>query len=189
MTNTPNFMKLAVTISIACLAGCEPASWAESDGIGSATEKMQLPAPQAEAAPKKAEPKPAEATPEPEPEIDTHALLKVNRLVVAHDVQGREPLGATTTFARGESERIYAFVEVGNPNSASSAIYVSFVRDGEPERGGIELRVGESTRWRTWAYTRLAKAEGDYTVIVRDALGEELARSSFEIVSADPPRS
>jgi len=70
-----------------------------------------------------------------------------------------------------------------------SAIYVSFVRDGEPEHGSIELRVGESTRWRTWAYTRLAKEEGDYTVIVRDALGEELARSSFEIVSADPPRS
>jgi len=203
MTKTPNHRHLiklgiapAILLSIACLAGCEPSSWAESDAIGAAADSVKVEAPAAKPTPKVVEAKPVEIPTEPpvevveaEPEIDANAVLTVNRLVIAHDVEAREPLGPTTTFARGESDRIYAFVEVGNANSASSAIYVSFVRDGEPEHGSIELRVGESTRWRTWAYTRLAKEEGDYAVIVRNALGEELARSSFEIVSADPPRS
>jgi hypothetical protein len=206
MTNTPNHPPIrklgklgiapAILLGVACLAGCEPSSWAESDAIGAAADSVTVEAPAAKATAKAVDAKPVEIPAEPavevveaEPEIDANAVLTVNRLVIAHDVEAREPLGATTTFARGESDRIYAFVEVGNANSALSAIYVSFVRDGEPEQGSIELRVGESTRWRTWAYTRLAKEEGDYTAIVRNALGEELARSSFEIVSADPPRS
>jgi Protein of unknown function (DUF2914) len=122
---------------------------------------------------------------EAEPTVDVDADLFVKRLVVSSGVQGREPVGANTTFTAGASERIYAFVEVGNRDASASAITVSFVRDGKPVRGGVELRVGSSPRWRTWAYTRLAKEPGSYQVVVSGPRGQELARQTFTVVAAE----
>ena len=96
-------------------------------------------------------------------------------------MENREPIQPATQFAKGEQERIYAFVEVGNQDRANSEIFVSFVRKGAAERGQIRLRVGASPRWRTWAYTRLARDEGQWEAIVRNAQGDELARTAFQI--------
>jgi hypothetical protein len=124
-----------------------------------------------------------------EPEVDVDAKLFVKRLVIAKGVEAREPVSPASTFTQGESDRIYAFVEVGNEDKAASAISVSFFRDGESDRGGVELRVGESPRWRTWAFTRLAKKPGKWHVVVRGPKGQELARDSFEVVAADKPQA
>lgn len=118
-----------------------------------------------------------------EPEVDVEAKLFVKRLVVAHGVEGREPVTPTSTFAKGEADRIYAFIEVGNEDRSASAITVSFFADGKPERGGVELRVGASPRWRTWAFTRQATEPGIWHVVVRGPKGQELARDTFEIVA------
>lgn len=135
----------------------------------------------------KAEPKDDE--PEAEPAIDVDAELSVKRLVIAKGVEGREPVSPASTFSRGEAERIYAFVEVGNEDKSPSAITVSFFRDGKPEGGGVELRVGASPRWRTWAYTRLANEPGAWHVVVRGPKGQELARDRFEIVGGADPQA
>jgi len=131
-------------------------------------------------------PRPKTAEPDDEPAVDLDAELRVKRLVIAHGVENREPVQPATAFTKGEQERIYAFVEVGNQDRANSEIFVSFVRKGTEERGRIRLRVGASPRWRTWAYTRLAREEGQWVAIVRDARGDELARTEFEIRGGAP---
>ena len=118
-----------------------------------------------------------------EPEVDVDAKLFVKRLVIARGVEGREPVSPASTFVKGESDRIYAFVEVGNEDRSASAITVSFFADGKPERGGVELRVGASPRWRTWAFTRQATEPGVWHVVVRGPKGQELARKTFEVVA------
>ncbi len=113
--------------------------------------------------------------------------LHVKRLLVAHEVAKREPVGAASTFTTAEAAKpIFAFVEIDNPDKAESDITVSFARDGAPEGGGVKLHVGAARRWRTWASTRSTHGAGAYRVIVRDASGREIGRASFTI-GADPP--
>ena len=129
----------------------------------------------------KADPKPVrEPAPEPEPEVDVDADLYVKRLVIAHGVDSHEPVDANDSFG-SDNDRIYAFVEVGNRDRSNSEIYVSFVKDGADDNGGVRLRVGASPRWRTWAFTRLANDPGTYQAVVKNAKGHELARTTFEV--------
>ena len=121
-----------------------------------------------------------------EPEVDVNADLYVKRLVIAHGVDEREPVDPAETFEQGDGERIYAFVEIGNRDRTASEVYVSFVKDGARDNGGVRLRVGASPRWRTWAYTRLAKDPGTWHAVVKNAKGEELARQKFEVVTVEP---
>ena len=122
----------------------------------------------------------------PAPIVDVAAPLKVKRLVIASGVKGREPVAAATSFAVGAQRRIYAYVEIANPERANSEIFVSFVPPSGVEAGRVRLRVGTASRWRTWAYTRLATKPGSYQVIVRDARGKALSRATFEITAAAP---
>jgi hypothetical protein len=130
----------------------------------------------APAAPKR----PAPSVPEPDP--DASARLSLNRLVVSTGVEGREPVGAGTTFDADESDRIYAFVDVSNPTRGASEIVVTFEPpDGSGARGNVTLDVGASPRWRTWAYTRGARVPGTWRAVVRTADGRELGEEKFEI--------
>jgi len=109
--------------------------------------------------------------------------LRVKRLVVARGVKSREPVDPAGSFELDELERIYAFVEVSNPDRADSEIFVTFEPEQGAARGHVRLRVGPSPRWRTWAYTRGIRQPGSWWAVVRDGDGEELARTPFEIVS------
>ena len=175
---------------------CNGPTWTDAGAIddAAATPVPELvdaarrpapPAPTATATPKTAATTKAQpATPAPvEPVADPDADIYVKRLVIAHGVESREPVGPAETFTQGEADRIYAFVEMGNRDDVASAISVSFEREGEPKRGGVELRVGASPRWRTWSYTRTAKGPGVWFAVVRALNGKELARARFEIVS------
>ena len=179
-----NLVKLAVTLSLA--AACSPSgNWADSGAVESRTSEavsaassVKPPAPAPTQAPKKAE-KPRV--------VDLDSKLVVKRLIISRGVKGREPLEPTERFVEGEAERIYAFVELANPESAESAVFVSFVPERGVERGPIELSVGPSSRWRTWAFTRAAKAPGVWHAVVRNARGEEIGRTRFEIADKDAP--
>ncbi|HVY46250.1 MAG TPA: DUF2914 domain-containing protein, partial [Minicystis sp.] len=108
--------------------------------------------------------------------------LHVKRLVVSTGVAGREPVGASDLFRTSETERLYAFVEIENPSRHAGDIRVTFEPpDGRAPRGNVELAVGETTRWRTWAYTTGAHQVGSWTAVVKDRSGRTLARKPFEI--------
>ena len=206
--NAMTELKLGVALTlVAGLVGCDWSSQpqrAEAGGLGTAEAQAEQ---RLAAGPAVSEPpvgkvaagdgaakasssaRPATNDGDLEPPVDVDAKLQIKRLVIAHGVRDREPVRPAKTFAIGEQDRIYAFVEVSNLDRANSEIFVSFLRKGTAERGRIRLRVGASSRWRTWAYTRLARDQGQWVAIVRNARGDELARTQFEIrgVSDQPP--
>lgn len=108
--------------------------------------------------------------------------LKVKRLVVAQGVEGREPMGQGSVFKKGELDKLFAFVELENTGNGPTDIVVSFEPPGDaPARGNVELAVGESPRWRTWAFTRTIDRTGTWIAVVRTKDGRELARERFEV--------
>jgi hypothetical protein len=106
--------------------------------------------------------------------------LRVDRLVIARGVESREPLGADTVFAADE-KRLFAFVEVDNPEHAPGDLRVQFIAPGGETQPPIELSVGDSPRWRTWAFTRHARAPGTWKAVVRDERGQVLASTEFDV--------
>lgn len=173
------------------LAGCDetetcPAPTAEpAKATASAAAVLEPAAPVvAKASPAAAvtsAPKVATPVQAAEPAVDVDAELYVKRLVIARGVKDREPVDPASTFAKSDGKRIYAFVEVGNKDLSASEITVSFKPKNGAERGRIELRVGASPRWRTWAYTELAQDVGEWEAIVRDARGDIIGKQSFAV--------
>jgi hypothetical protein len=141
-------------------------------------------------------PRPASANPvsatskEPEKPKSTRstvttsaANLKVTRLVVAQGVEAREPMGVAKSFRKADIDKIFAYVEVENRDAAEEEIVVTFEPEGLSPRGNVKLRVGQSPRWRTWAFTRAIDRTGQWVAVVRTKDGKELAREPFEISS------
>jgi len=113
--------------------------------------------------------------------VEKHAQkLTVTRFAVARDVKGREPVDVGTRFDTTEP-RLYAFVDVANPEKAPGEITVEFQPPKGSARGNVTLKVGESERYRTWAFTRLAKDPGQWRAVVKNDRGEILAEESFEV--------
>ena len=106
--------------------------------------------------------------------------LGVKRLVLAHGIDGHEPQDATGTF-KSSDDRVYAFVELENPGKVGSAISVVFEPPSGPPVASIPLTVGETSRFRTWAFTRKARAAGEWTVVIRDGEHRVLARQTFTV--------
>jgi hypothetical protein len=106
--------------------------------------------------------------------------LHVERLVVARGIVDREPQGVDTAFAPDE-KRLFAFVEVDNPERAPGDLKVTFVRPDGTSQPPVALDIGSSPRWRTWAFTRQAHAKGTWKAIVRDESGRVLASTDFDV--------
>jgi hypothetical protein len=124
----------------------------------------------------------ASATVKPKVEVEHAKKLAVKRISIARGVNGHEPVDAATTFD-AKNEKVYAFVEVENPEKLPGEITVEFMPPSKKYEGRVTLGVGESSRWRTWAFTRQAHEAGEWTAIVRDERGHELAREKFDITS------
>jgi hypothetical protein len=106
--------------------------------------------------------------------------LSVTRLSIARDVKGHEPVDVGTRFDSKEP-RLYAFIDVANPEKAVGEVTVEFQPPKGSARGNVTLKVGESERYRTWAFTRLAKDPGQWKAVVKNERGEVLAEESFEV--------
>jgi hypothetical protein len=109
------------------------------------------------------------------------APLRVKRLVLARSIASREPVDVASRFSAAEIDRIYAFVEIENPDRAESEIVVTFEPEQGAATGHVRLDVGASSRWRTWAFTRAARQPGAWAAVVRDGQGTVLARTAFEV--------
>jgi hypothetical protein len=106
--------------------------------------------------------------------------MSVSRLVLAHGIDNREPQEPSSTF-KTRDDRVYAFVEVQNPTKATGKIAVVFEPPSGPALAEIPLEVGDSSRFRTWAFTRKAHDAGQWGVTVRDEKGRLLARETFTV--------
>ena len=175
---TVSLLKLGLLVVLA--SGCSRATpTASAAAVGPAPAPAPLPAaasPPAPLPPPAASPAPAPAAAAPR-----HATaLRVDRLVIARGVESREPLGADTIFAADE-KRLFAFVEVDNPEHAPGDLRVQFVGPRGETQPPIALSVGESPHWRTWAFTRHAHAPGTWKAVVKDERGHVLASTEFDV--------
>ena len=106
--------------------------------------------------------------------------LAVKRLVLAHGVDNHEPQEATSSF-KTQDDRVYAFVELQNPQKIEGKIHVVFTSPDGKTQPEIELGVGPTKRFRTWAFTKKAHQAGEWGVAVRDGEGRVLARDKFTV--------
>jgi hypothetical protein len=106
--------------------------------------------------------------------------MSVSRLVLAHGIDAHEPQQPTSSF-KTRDDRVYAFVEVQNPTKATGKILVVFEPPSGPALAPIPLEVGDSSRFRTWAFTRKAHDAGEWAVVVRDEKDRVLARETFSV--------
>ena len=107
--------------------------------------------------------------------------LSVRRLVVATDIENREPVGASSRFDT-DTDRLFAFVEAVNESDEDGELRVTFEAEDGAEVGFITLNIpANSPRWRTWAWSRNVHEVGSWTAVIRTADGAELAREHFEI--------
>ena len=107
--------------------------------------------------------------------------LQVARLQVARNVSGREPVGVSRSFAAGDADRLFAFVELTNDERTPAEIFVTFTPPGGGAAQRIPLKVGAERRWRTWAATRRVRVPGVWSVTITDAEGRVLGRTSFTV--------
>jgi hypothetical protein len=106
---------------------------------------------------------------------------QVKRLVIASDIDKREPI----ELLEGKvSQPIVAFVELTHKGAQESGVVVTFESEKGTKVGFVQLNVpAESPRYRTWARTRNIREPGTWTAIVSTESGEELARKTFTVTS------
>lgn len=117
-----------------------------------------------------------------EPSAATSAALGIKRLVVTHAIADREPVPAASISAG--AGQVFAFIEAKNEGDDSGQIVVTFEHSTGERVGFVKLDIPkQSSRWRTWARSANVKKSGNWTAVVRDASGAELARQAFEVQS------
>ncbi|MDH3623445.1 MAG: DUF2914 domain-containing protein [Myxococcales bacterium] len=116
-----------------------------------------------------------------EPTLQSGDGISIHRLITASDIQGREPLSASSIFGDDE-EKVYAFLELSNESPEGRTVTVFFIGPSGKISGGVELEVPANVpRWRTWAYTRFADELGLWRVEVRSSAGVLLGALPFEV--------
>ena len=111
--------------------------------------------------------------------------LSLRTLTLTSGIADRAPVDQPGEFA-ADGERIFAFLDARNDRDEEAFVVVTFEGPDGQRTGHIRLRVPPRvSRWRTWAFTRHATAEGDWTVLVSTEDGETLAAQHFRI-AADP---
>jgi len=145
------------------------------------------------AEPPKASPSLSLGTPEPEPVVIEHEEydrpldpkeVQVDRFVLAHAVEGREPVDESDVFST-DTKEIFAFVQVANAKGLPYAFKVHFEPlDGPATPYGVQLTVPTAARFRTWSWTRIQRTPGRYKAVLRTLEGKDIAQREFEIEPA-----
>jgi hypothetical protein len=107
--------------------------------------------------------------------------VKIDRFVLAHKVEGREPVDEGDVFS-ADTKEIFAFVQLANDKDAPYAFTVHWEPvDGPASPYGVKLTVPTASRWRTWSWTRIQREPGKYKAVLRTVDGEDIATKEFTI--------
>lgn len=103
----------------------------------------------------------------------------IRRFLLTHGIEEREPVDVDDTFRPGE--RIYAFLDVANPDGEQYAVSLRWeYADGKVGKP-TELTIGSSPHFRTWALWRAPAQPGAYRCIVESEDGQALAELPFSV--------
>ncbi len=144
--------RLLVASWLVALAGCgDPKAGAVASGSAGPTPSGLVSPAGGEAA--------AASSDEAEADDETSTRpVELLKIVFAADVKDKQPSGPLQVAKPGQ--KVYAHLTLRNRSGRPRKIRLDFTVDGE-KRTNVELVVGESWSWRTWAYnTVLAKDAG-----------------------------
>lgn len=112
------------------------------------------------------------------------AEVEVDRFVLAHDVEGREPVDPSDVFTT-DTKKIFAFVQLAN-KQAPYAFRVHWEKlDEAPTAYGVKLTVPTAERYRTWSWTAIKREPGRYKAVLRTLDGVEIASREFTIEAGE----
>lgn len=104
--------------------------------------------------------------------------FRIGRLVMATEIQDREPVGEATVFS-GDTERIFCFLEAENILQDTFVTF-AWIYEGE-EIHRIDLPLSAGSRWRTRAEKSLYGLTGQWRVEIRDAAGNVMDTVAFRV--------
>ena len=120
--------------------------------------------------------------PSPETELFETDGVSLSELTLSKGIEERNPVDSGTRFRLGEFERIYAFLNVKNPEGAADELTVAWAPVDGRERGAVNVKIGAQKTWRTWAFSKIIKKVGKWQVVVRNSAGTLIGRAQFEIL-------
>jgi len=104
---------------------------------------------------------------------------QIGRFLLTRGIEQREPVDAAESFAPGE--RVYAFLEVANPDGGEYALNLRWVHEDDELGQPVALTIGASPHWRTWSWRRAPEQPGSYRCIVETAEGQQVGEIPFHV--------
>lgn len=104
--------------------------------------------------------------------------FSISRIVIAEDVQDREPIGVAEIFS-ASTERVYCFIEATDIVENTEVNFVWY-HEGKEMRT-FTLSLMEGPRWRTFAYKNLHGQTGNWKLEIKDKTGNSLKSITFKV--------
>ncbi len=104
--------------------------------------------------------------------------FSISKIVIAGDVQDREPVGVAEIFP-ASTEKVYCFIEATNISENTEATFVWYHEGKEMRTFTLPLIQGQ--RWRTFAYKNLYGQMGNWKVEIRNPAGNSIESISFKV--------
>jgi len=105
-------------------------------------------------------------------------VFSIATMVVAEDVQDREPVGVAETFP-ASTEKVYCFIEATNIAEDTEATFVWY-HEGQEMRT-FTLPIMQGPRWRSFAYKNLHGKAGNWKVEIKDKTGNSVKSIPFKV--------
>lgn len=118
-----------------------------------------------------------------EPSCDDVSMSVV--AVAAREVVDRSPVDLDGPFV-ADGDPVYVHLTIDNSEGPEQEVTVQWNHLDTGNQMTRNLDVGQSRRWRTWAYHRMRPSQvGDWRVLILDAQGCVLAQLDFGVYSAE----
>ena len=118
-----------------------------------------------------------------EPSCDDVSMSVV--AVAAREVVDRNPVDTDGPFV-ANGDPVYIHLTIDNSAGPEQEVTVQWNHLDTENQMTRNLQVGQSRRWRTWAYHRMRPSQvGDWRVLILDAQGCVLAQLDFGVYAAE----
>lgn len=104
--------------------------------------------------------------------------FNVAKFVVCKSIADKAPVGEATSFD-SDTEKIYAFLEATDIAADTKVSIVWYFNDKEV--ANIELKLGKSSRWRTYSSKTIGDRHGSWKVEVVDSTGNTMSSQAFTV--------
>ncbi len=110
--------------------------------------------------------------------ISKHAQFSIQKLVIAEDVENREPVGVSDTFP-ATTEKVYCFLEAVDIAQDTQISFLWYLEGKKIH--SYELPIKQGSRWRTFSSKNLYGQKGNWKVEIKDSLSNTVKSISFKV--------